>query len=275
MALLSNDLADVETEVRFGRIYSSLTLIGQAFLAVMAILTISDQISTPDALAEFTQVLLSPLFLTIHIMLVLSAIYLAKRASGHKRSLALPHHTKPIRGDPTKGPIIRRTVLRIKGFIFRISPLKTVLHGIIILSLAWLLVFYVVVCFGAPALSQHWETSSFASLLVVLTVLPIVLIYGPETDGYGGLVHVLFSDQNELKLSDPLGHQLFVNCCGAVVGSWIGAFPIPLDWDRSWQKWPISCAVASLVASFLANSVSLLRLHFICKRLSSSKKKKT
>ncbi len=24
------------------------------------------------------------------------------------------------------------------------------------------------------------------------------------------------------------------------VGAWLGAVPIPLDWDREWQKWPVT-----------------------------------
>jgi phosphatidylinositol glycan class F len=27
---------------------------------------------------------------------------------------------------------------------------------------------------------------------------------------------------------------------GACVGAWLGAVPIPLDWDREWQKWPVT-----------------------------------
>lgn len=27
---------------------------------------------------------------------------------------------------------------------------------------------------------------------------------------------------------------------GALLGAWIGAVPIPLDWDREWQKWPVT-----------------------------------
>ena len=27
---------------------------------------------------------------------------------------------------------------------------------------------------------------------------------------------------------------------GCVVGAWLGAVPIPLDWDRDWQKWPVT-----------------------------------
>lgn len=27
---------------------------------------------------------------------------------------------------------------------------------------------------------------------------------------------------------------------GACVGAWLGAIPIPLDWDRDWQRWPVT-----------------------------------
>lgn len=42
--------------------------------------------------------------------------------------------------------------------------------------------------------------------------------------------------------------QITVAC--TVVGAWVGAFPIPLDWDRLWQvsrslllliHWPLGC----------------------------------
>lgn len=27
---------------------------------------------------------------------------------------------------------------------------------------------------------------------------------------------------------------------GTCIGAWLGAVPIPLDWDREWQKWPVT-----------------------------------
>jgi len=37
-----------------------------------------------------------------------------------------------------------------------------------------------------------------------------------------------------------------------MVGAWAGAIPIPLDWDRDWQQWPVSCCYGALLgfASF-------------------------
>lgn len=33
---------------------------------------------------------------------------------------------------------------------------------------------------------------------------------------------------------------------GAVVGAWLGAIPIPLDWDRVWQRWPVTPLVGAV-----------------------------
>jgi len=49
----------------------------------------------------------------------------------------------------------------------------------------------------------------------------------------------------------PTHNSIYDTCCTIVVvfsiiGAWIGAFPIPLDWDRPWQQWPISCIYGSL-----------------------------
>jgi phosphatidylinositol glycan class F len=111
-----------------------------------------------------------------------------------------------------------------------------------------------------------FQTSTFAFLLVILSVLPIILIYGPETDNSGGLNHVLLAQQDTLKITDPLGRQLFVNFCLALLGAWTGAIPIPLDWDRPWQKWPVSCSAGAMVGASLANIVSMLLFHFELKR---------
>jgi phosphatidylinositol glycan class F len=110
------------------------------------------------------------------------------------------------------------------------------------------------------------QTSTFSFLLVILSALPVVLIYGPETDAYGGLTHVLLTQQDQLKLTDPLARQLFVNFFGAVFGAWVGAFPIPLDWDRPWQRWPVSCAAGAMVGALFANLFSFLQFHLELKK---------
>ena len=34
--------------------------------------------------------------------------------------------------------------------------------------------------------------------------------------------------------------ELLGAAMGTIVGAWVGAIPIPLDWDREWQKWPVT-----------------------------------
>ena len=34
--------------------------------------------------------------------------------------------------------------------------------------------------------------------------------------------------------------EVFGASLGCFLGAWLGAVPIPLDWDREWQKWPVT-----------------------------------
>ncbi len=94
------------------------------------------------------------------------------------------------------------------------------------------------------------ETAAFSVLLTSLAVLPSVLIYGPES----GALSRIFLDSD----LDPLASLLFQNALGAVVGAWTGAIPIPLDWDRPWQAWPITCCLGALMGHTVSSVWSLM-----------------
>jgi len=40
-------------------------------------------------------------------------------------------------------------------------------------------------------------------------------------------------------------------------GAWLGAFFIPLDWDRPWQAWPLPCAIGGLIGELTSSLVLL------------------
>lgn len=62
--------------------------------------------------------------------------------------------------------------------------------------------------------------------------------------------------------------ETFGGLLGAVLGAWLGAVPIPLDWDREWQKWPVTIVVGMYMGYALgAKGVAAL---FYGKRLSNS-----
>jgi len=84
MAVHDNSLSDVETDLRFGRTYSFLAVLGKSLLAAFALFIISEE-GIKDSLlpvAEFVDVLLSPALLALHVIHIIGAVYLAKTSSG-------------------------------------------------------------------------------------------------------------------------------------------------------------------------------------------------
>lgn len=54
--------------------------------------------------------------------------------------------------------------------------------------------------------------------------------------------------------SAPLD-ETFGGLVGACLGAWLGAVPIPLDWDREWQKWPVTIVVGTYLGYCLGNQL--------------------
>ncbi|GMQ09340.1 hypothetical protein CsSME_00052755 [Camellia sinensis var. sinensis] len=56
----------------------------------------------------------------------------------------------------------------------------------------------------------------------------------------------------------PTGSVDYMVCLpahGAVIGAWFGAWPMPLDWERPWQEWPI-CVSYGVIAGYLVAMVA-------------------
>lgn len=85
------------------------------------------------------------------------------------------------------------------------------------------------VLFGAPFLTHVPHTLLCALHLSLLGLYP--LFYARGVSGRDWL--------EILSVRAPLD-EAFGGLMGACVGAWLGAVPIPLDWDREWQKWPVT-----------------------------------
>lgn len=70
-------------------------------------------------------------------------------------------------------------------------------------------------------------------------------------------------DWHEILSASAPFDEAFGGLVGACVGAWLGAVPIPLDWDREWQKWPVTivCGIYAgyLVGKLLGGTVALGR----------------
>ncbi|XP_048424130.1 uncharacterized protein LOC103939883 isoform X2 [Pyrus x bretschneideri] len=59
------------------------------------------------------------------------------------------------------------------------------------------------------------------------------------------------------KPIEPVDYMICLPAHGAVIGAWFGAFPMPLDWERPWQEWPI-CVSYGAIVGYLVGIVASL-----------------
>ncbi|KAK8242013.1 GPI-anchor biosynthesis protein-like protein [Phyllosticta capitalensis] len=85
------------------------------------------------------------------------------------------------------------------------------------------------VLFGAPATTHLAHTALAAAHLSFLASVPLIYACGVDGARWRALVALMVP-----------ADEVFGGAVGAVVGAWVGAVPIPLDWDREWQKWPVT-----------------------------------
>ncbi|XP_054839918.1 phosphatidylinositol-glycan biosynthesis class F protein isoform X1 [Eublepharis macularius] len=96
----------------------------------------------------------------------------------------------------------------------------------------------IIVLYGAPLIESILETFLFAVLLSTFTTLHCLCVLGPNFQAWLRV----FSKNGAMSIWD---NNLQITTMCSVVGAWLGAFPIPLDWDRPWQVWPISCSLGA------------------------------
>lgn len=59
------------------------------------------------------------------------------------------------------------------------------------------------------------------------------------------------------------GGKEWIGLIGLVVGGWFGAAGIPLDWDRDWQRWPVTILVGGYCGYVLARSAAEVIVPFL------------
>jgi len=123
------------------------------------------------------------------------------------------------------------------------------------------IIYLLLVLFGAP-LTSHCTQTALLSLLLSLLVIhtPIYSLGLPslssDSTAYADrLTFVrLFS---EFSVRTHLERALVYPVIGSVVGCWIGAFVLPLDWDRPWQAWPLIPAYMAVFGHVVGALVSV------------------
>uniref|UniRef100_A0A3P8NDN5 Phosphatidylinositol glycan anchor biosynthesis, class F n=1 Tax=Astatotilapia calliptera TaxID=8154 RepID=A0A3P8NDN5_ASTCA len=138
--------------------------------------------------------------------------------------------------------------------------LSRLLRSCLYFFLSCLFFHTVVVLYGAPLIESALETFSLAVLLTSLTTLRCLCVLGPNVQAW---IRV-FSRHGAMSVWDTC-LQITVAC--TLVGAWVGAFPIPLDWDRPWQVWPVSCSLGSLFGYLTGLVAAPAWIHYHRKQL--------
>ncbi|ESP02915.1 hypothetical protein LOTGIDRAFT_110699, partial [Lottia gigantea] len=126
--------------------------------------------------------------------------------------------------------------------------------------------FYTSIVYGAPFLSKINETLHFSALLTTTTVIPLCLNLGPDINIWIKSLHLHSTDE-----SSCLNVVYSITCMSSLFGAWLGAFPIPLDWDRPWQIWPISCVIGNILGYITGAFLSSIYILFKYRQLNKLK----
>jgi len=88
---------------------------------------------------------------------------------------------------------------------------------------------------GAPLTSHLPHTFLLSLHIALLTTPPLFYTRGVDGNAWRQILSVT------APWDETLGAAV-----GACVGAWLGAIPIPLDWDRVWQRWPVTPLVGAV-----------------------------
>ncbi|KAL6254810.1 hypothetical protein P5V15_014144 [Pogonomyrmex californicus] len=115
------------------------------------------------------------------------------------------------------------------------------------------IVYYIIiVLFGAPVLTDHEETTMLVITLITLTFVPTSLHLG--VDNALDILTGTYSQKGNI-----LADALRLNIQATILGTWLGATVIPLDWDRPWQTWPIPCIIGALLGYLIAYFITVIK----------------
>lgn len=101
------------------------------------------------------------------------------------------------------------------------------------------------VLFGAPLTTHNLETILCAAHMAVLSATALVYVHG--VDG---------STWREVWGVARPADAVWGGALGTGVGAWFGAVPIPLDWDRPWQAYPITILTGAYIGYAVGSLIS-------------------
>ncbi|CAG8471423.1 7503_t:CDS:2 [Ambispora leptoticha] len=123
----------------------------------------------------------------------------------------------------------------------------------------------IAVLFGAPLFSQIENTWLFAIYVSLLAIFPSACALRENGPAWARI----FSDNNPETIPEK---SIYYPTVATVVGAWLGAVVIPLDWDRPWQVWPIPCVIGAFLGHVIGSLIAFIACYFNVERAAEKKR---
>ncbi|XP_076246291.1 phosphatidylinositol glycan anchor biosynthesis class F [Calliopsis andreniformis] len=153
-----------------------------------------------------------------------------------------------------KSAIIPKTEIRTstkvkKAWLRYLTEFFKFLLAALFLSIVY---YIVIILFGASIFTHHEETTMLSITLTILTFVPISLHLG-----VGGALNIITG--TSVHKGNILVDAMKINIQATLLGAWLGAIVIPLDWDRPWQVWPIPCVIGAFLGYMIAHFITFMK----------------
>ncbi|KAI4382006.1 hypothetical protein MLD38_008021 [Melastoma candidum] len=126
----------------------------------------------------------------------------------------------------------------------RTSLLRAVGRGLLALPAGAIVNALGAVVLGAPVHVKYLPgTVEWSLMMSTMNFVPAASVFGASWSNWQRIF--AFTKPNSW-----IDIMICVPAHGAVVGAWFGAWPMPLDWDRPWQEWPI-CVSYGAITGYL------------------------
>ncbi|GAA5921497.1 hypothetical protein JCM3775_003076 [Rhodotorula graminis] len=182
----------------------------------------------------------------------------AARGTGFRGSLATMWDAA-MRGEAPTEALWKKRALRRGAHAKAAIDTSFVGEAIMVTWLGTLAIHACTVLLGAPLTSNLTSTYLFSLLVSILAILPLAIAL-PLSDTSARFVWLRLA--STFTPTDDLELALFAPALGTLVGAWLGAVPIPLDWDRPWQQWPTTPVLGALAGHALGSLVALARIAY-------------
>jgi len=109
-----------------------------------------------------------------------------------------------------------------------------IITSLLLTQLTIPLLLIIQILFGAPLTTHLAHTTLSSSHFSLLAFFPLIYTHGTFTN-WDKWRSILALECGWQERDEVIGGAV-----GVFAGAWLGAVPIPLDWDREWQRWPVT-----------------------------------